>query len=193
MKEIGVGVVGTAFMGKAHSLAYAAAGTAFGDGLRPRREMICDIDARVAEAKRVEMGFARATTNYMDVINDPKIELISVCVPNSLHKEISVAALKAGKHVWCEKPMATSVLEAEEMLAAARDSDCQTMLGYNYTQNPLVQSARNLIEEGVIGRVNGFHGVYDVDNEADPDRPHSWRMSREASGTGANADVMHPA
>ena len=63
MKEIGVGVVGTAFMGKAHSLAYAAAGTAFGDGLRPRREMICDIDARVAEAKRVEMGFARATTN----------------------------------------------------------------------------------------------------------------------------------
>jgi predicted dehydrogenase len=190
MKEIGVGVVGTAFMGKAHSLAYAAAGTAFGDGLRPRREMICDIDARVAEAKRVEMGFARATTNYMEVINDPKIELISVCVPNSLHKEISVAALKAGKHVWCEKPMATSVLEAEEMLAAARDSDCQTMLGYNYTQNPLVQSARNLIEEGVIGRVTGFHGVYDVDNEADPDRPHSWRMSREASGTGANADVM---
>ena len=190
MKEIGVGVIGTAFMGKAHSLAYAAAGTAFGDGLRPRREMVCDIDPQVAEAKRVEMGFSRATTNYMDVINDPKIELISVCVPNSLHKEISVAALQAGKHVWCEKPMATSVVEAEEMLAAARDSDCQTMVGYNYTQNPLVQSARNLIEEGVIGRVTGFHGVYDVDNEADPDRPHSWRMSREASGTGANADVM---
>ena len=190
MKEIGVGVVGTAFMGKVHSLAYAAAGAAFDNGLRPRQEMICDIDAKVAEAKRVEMGFARATTNYMDVINDPKIELISVCVPNSLHKEISVAALKAGKHVWCEKPMATSVLEAEEMLAAARDADCQTMLGYNYTQNPLVQSARNLIEEGVIGRVTAFHGVYDVDNEADPDRPHSWRMSREASGTGANADVM---
>ncbi|MGA7277753.1 MAG: Gfo/Idh/MocA family oxidoreductase [Desulfocapsaceae bacterium] len=190
MKEIGVGVIGTAFMGKAHSLAYAAAGTAFGDGLRPRRETVCDIDPQVAEAKRVEMGFSRATTNYMDVINDPKIELISVCVPNSLHKEISVAALQAGKHVWCEKPMATSVVEAEEMLKAALDSNCQTMLGYNYTQNPLVQSARNLIEEGVIGRVTGFHGVYDVDNEADPDRPHSWRMSREASGTGANADVM---
>ena len=115
MKEIGVGVVGTAFMGKAHSLAYAAAGTAFDNGLRPRREMVCDIDARVAEAKRVEMGFARATTNYMDVINDPKIELISVCVPNSLHKEISEAALKAGKHVWCEKPMATSVFSRRSM------------------------------------------------------------------------------
>jgi predicted dehydrogenase len=190
MNEIGVGVIGTAFMGKAHSLAYAAAGTAFGDGLRPRLEMICDIDPEIAKAKQVEMGFARSTTNYMDVINDPKIELISICVPNSIHKEISIAALKAGKHVWCEKPMATTVSEAMEMLEAARASDCQTLLGYNYTQNPLVQSARDLIEEGVIGEITGFHGIYDVDNEADPERPFSWRMSREASGTGANADVM---
>ena len=70
------------------------------------------------------------------------------------------------------------------MLAAARASNCQTILGYNYTQNPLVQSARQLIEEDAIGRVIGFHGIYDVDNEADPDRPHSWRMNREASGSG---------
>ena len=76
------------------------------------------------------------------------------------------------------------------MLAAAQASDAQTILGYNYTQNPLVRSARELIDEGVIGRVTGFFGVYDVDNEADPSRPFSWRMSREASGTGANADVM---
>ncbi len=190
MKEIGVGVIGTAFMGKAHSIAYAAAGTVFGGGLRPRLEMVCDIDPEIAEVKQVEMGFARSTSDYMDVVNDPDIQLISVCVPNSVHREISIAALKAGKHVWCEKPMATSVAEAQEMLAAARASDCQTMLGYNYTQNPLVQSARDLIEEGAIGEVIGFHGIYDVDNEADPDRPFSWRMSREASGTGANADVM---
>jgi len=190
MKEIGVGVIGTAFMGKAHSLAYAAAGTAFGDGLRPRLEMVCDIDPEIAKQKQVEMGFARSTTNYMDIINDSNIELISVCVPNSLHAEISIAALKAGKHVWCEKPMAPTIAESEAMLAAANDSDCQTMLGYNYTQNPIVQSARDLINEGLIGDITGFHGVYDVDNEADPDRPFSWRMNREASGTGANADVM---
>ncbi len=190
MKQIGVGVIGTAFMGKAHSIAYAAAGTAFGDGLRPRLEMLCDINPERAIIKQAEMGFARSTSNYMDVVNDPEVELISICVPNAVHKEIAVAALKAGKHVWCEKPMATGVSEAEEMLAAARASDCQTMLGYNYTQNPLVQSARQLIEEGAIGRVTGFHGIYDVDNEADPDRPHSWRMSREDSGSGANADVM---
>ncbi len=191
MKEIGVGVIGTAFMGKAHSLAYAAAGTAFGaQGLRPKLEIVCDISAERGMTKRIEMGFARSTTNYMDVVNDPKVELISVCVPNAVHKEISIAALNAGKHVWCEKPMATDLAEAEEMLEAARSSKCQTMLGYNYTQNPLVQSVRKLVEEGAIGRVTGFHGIYDVDNEADPDRPHSWRMNREASGSGANADVM---
>lgn len=190
MKEIGVGVIGTAFMGKAHSLAYAAAGTAFGKGLRPRLEMVCDADPEIAKQKQMEMGFARSTSDYMDIINDPSIELISVCVPNSLHAEISIAALKAGKHVWCEKPMAPTMAESEAMLAAAKASDCQTMLGYNYTQNPLIQSARDLIDEGVIGEVTGFHGVFDVDNEADPDRPYSWRMSREASGTGANADVM---
>jgi predicted dehydrogenase len=190
MKEIGIGVIGTAFMGKAHSLAYAAAGTAFGDGLRPRLEMLCDISSERGKAKQVEMGFARSTSNYLDVVNDSKVELISICVPNAVHKEIAVAALQAGKHVWCEKPMATNLADAEEMLAAARASDCQTILGYNYTQNPLVQSARQLIEEGAIGRVFGFHGIYDIDNEADPDRPYSWRMSREASGSGANADVM---
>ena len=190
VKEIGVGVIGTAFMGKAHSLAYVAAGTAFGGGLRPRLEVLCDINADRGKAKYLEMGFDRSTTNYMDVVNDPAVELISICVPNAVHKEIAVAALKAGKHLWCEKPMATDLTEAEEMLAAARASKCQTILGYNYTQNPLVHSARQLIEEGTIGRVIGFHGIYDVDNEADPDRPHSWGMNREASGSGANADIM---
>jgi len=190
MKTIGVGVIGTAFMGKAHSIAYAGAGSVFGDGLRPSLELICDYNPDRAEVMRKEMGFARATSDWMDVVNDPKVQLISVCVPNSLHKEISVAALAHGKHVWCEKPMSTNLTDSEAMFAAAQTSNTQTILGYNYTQNPAVQSARKLIEEGVIGRVIGFYGSYDVDNEADPDRPHSWRMSREASGTGANADVM---
>ena len=191
MRSIGVGVIGTAFMGKAHAIAYAAAGSVFGQGLRPRLEVLCDIRPERAERKRLEFGFARCTSRYMDVIEDPSVELISICVPNAVHREIAEAALAAGKHVWCEKPMATSVADAEAMLAAARAApNQQTILGYNYTQNPLVRAARDLIEEGAIGRVIGFYGVYDVDNEADPDRPHSWRMNRQASGAGANADVM---
>jgi len=85
MKEIGIGVIGTAFMGKAHSIAYASAGTAFGGKLRPRLEMVCDQDPETAEAKRAEMGFARCTTNYMDVVNDPKVDLISICAQRNRH------------------------------------------------------------------------------------------------------------
>ena len=190
MREIGIGVIGTAFMGKAHSIAYASAGTAFGGNLRPRLEMVCDQNPQIAEEKRAEMGFARCTTNYMDVVNDPKVELISICVPNSIHKEIAIAALAAGKHVWCEKPMSTNLADSQAMVDAAATSEQKTIVGYNYTQNPLVHAARDMINEGVIGEVTGFFGVYDVDNEADPDRPYSWRMNRELSGTGANADVM---
>jgi predicted dehydrogenase len=190
MKTIGIGVIGTAFMGKAHSIAYAAAGTVFGGSLRPKLEIVCDHSPEIAEAKRKEMGFERCTSNYMDVINDPKVELISICVPNAVHKEIAVAALAAGKHVWCEKPMSTNLADSQAMVNAAATSPQKTIVGYNYTQNPLVHSARDLIREGVIGDVTGFFGVYDVDNEADPERPYSWRMNRELSGTGANADVM---
>jgi predicted dehydrogenase len=190
MKTIGVGVIGTAFMGKAHSIAYAAAGTAFGGNLRPQLEIVFDRNPEVAEAKRAEMGFARGTSNYMDVVNDPKVDLVSICVPNSVHKEIAVAALAAGKHVWCEKPMSTNLADSQAMVDAAADSEQKTIVGYNYTQNPLVHSARDLIREGVIGEITGFFGVYDVDNEADPERPYSWRMNRKLSGTGANADVM---
>ena len=113
MRSIGVGVIGTAFMGKAHAIAYAAAGSVFGQGLRPRLEVLCDIRPERAERKRLEFGFARCTSRYMDVIEDPSVELISICVPNAVHREIAEAALAAGKHVWCEKPMATSVADAD--------------------------------------------------------------------------------
>ena len=191
MRDIGIGVIGTAFMGKAHSIAYSVAGTAFGGKLRPSLEMLCDHRIDVAEEKAKAMGFAGFTSNYMDVINNPQIEIISICVPNAVHKEIAMAALTAGKHVWCEKPMSTNLEDSSDMASAAKQYPNQkTIVGYNYTQNPLVKSARELIVEGLIGTVTGFFGVYDVDNEADPERPFSWRMSREMSGSGANADVM---
>jgi predicted dehydrogenase len=156
MKTIGVGVIGTAFMGKAHSIAYSTAGVAFGATLRPSLEIVCDYNPNVASNKRAEMGFARCTSNYMDVINDPKVQLISICVPNAVHKEIAVAALAARKHVWCEKPMATTLSDSQAMADAANNSNQQTIVGYNYTQNPIVQTARDLLEEGVIGEITGF-------------------------------------
>ena len=190
MKEIGIGVIGTGFMGKAHSIAYSASASVFGTGLRPRLEVVCDLSPERAQTRATDLGFSRYSSDWREVINDPAVELISVCTPNDTHAEISIAALKAGKHVWCEKPMSTSLADSTAMREMAASSAAKTIIGYNYTKNPAVTHARRLIEEGHIGRVSGFFCRYDVDNEADGNRPWSWRMSRDKSGTGANGDVL---
>ena len=190
MKEIGIGVIGTGFMGKAHSIAYSASASVFGTGLRPRLEMVCDLSPERAQNRATDLGFSRYSADWQDVVNDPAIDLISVCTPNDTHAEISIAALKAGKHVWCEKPMSTTLSDSVAMRDMAAASTGKTIVGYNYTKNPAVTHARRLIEEGHIGRVSGFFCRYDVDNEADGNRPWSWRMSRDKSGTGANGDVL---
>lgn len=190
MKEIGIGVIGTGFMGKAHSIAYSASASVFGTGLRPRLEVVCDLSPERAQTRATDLGFSRYSSDWREVINDPAVELISVCTPNDTHAEISIAALKAGKHVWCEKPMSTSLADSTAMREMAASSAAKTIIGYNYTKNPAVAHARRLIEEGRIGRVSGFFCRYDVDNEADGNRLWSWRMSRDKSGTGANGDVL---
>jgi len=190
MKEIGIGVIGTGFMGKAHSIAYSASASVFGTGLRPRLEIVCDLSPERAAQRAADLGFERYNDDWRKVVEDPAVELVSVCTPNDTHAAISIAALEAGKHVWCEKPMSTSLEDSNAMAKAAENSKAKTIIGYNYTKNPAVTHARQLIESGAIGRVAGFFCRYDVDNEADESRPWSWRMSREKSGTGANGDVL---
>ena len=189
-KSIGVGVIGTGFMGKAHSIAYSASASVFGTGLRPRLEIVCDLSPERASQRATDLGFSRYSDSWRDVVEDDKVELVSICTPNDTHAEIAIAALKAGKRVWCEKPMSTTLADSAAMAEAAAASSGQTIIGYNYTKNPAVTHARRLIDSGVIGRVSGFFCRYDVDNEADGTRPWSWRMSREQSGTGANGDVL---
>ena len=190
MKPIGVGVIGTGFMGKAHSIAYSASASVFGTGLRPKLEIVCDLSPERASQRATDLGFSRYSDKWQDVVDDNAVQLISICTPNDTHAEIAIAALKAGKHVWCEKPMSTSLADSTAMSIAAGKSSGKTIIGYNYTKNPAVTHARRLIEDGVIGRVAGFFCRYDVDNEAEEERPWSWRMSRKMSGTGANGDVL---
>ena len=190
MKPIGIGVIGTGFMGKAHSIAYSASASVFGTGLRPNLEIVCDLSPERASQRATDLGFSRYSADWQDVVNDDSVDLISICTPNDTHAEIAIAALNAGKHVWCEKPMSTNLADSAAMAAAAKISTGKTIVGYNYTKNPAVTHARRLIESGVIGDVAGFFRRYDVDNEADGNRPWSWRMSRDKSGTGANGDVL---
>ena len=190
MKPIGVGVIGTGFMGKAHSIAYSASASVFGTGLRPKLEIVCDLSPDRASQRATDLGFSRHTDKWQDVVNDPKVELISVCTPNNTHSEIAISALKNGKHVWCEKPMSSSMEDSQKMAEASLNTNAKTIIGYNYTKNPIVIHAKEIIGKGTIGRVSGFFCRYDVDNEADGKKPWSWRMSKKLSGTGANGDIL---
>ena len=189
-KYIGVGVIGTGFMGKAHSIAYSGSNSVFGKGLRPKLEVVCDLSPSRASKRAAELGFENYTDNWQDVINNKNVELISICTPNNTHAEISISALNAGKHVWCEKPMASSIEESRMMVNAAKVNSGKTMVGYNYTKNPIVLHVKKLINEGIIGNISGFFCRYDVDNEANKNNPWSWRMSKKDSGTGANGDIL---
>jgi len=188
MGEIGVAIIGAGYMGKCHAMAYTAAAGTFDVPLKPRLEVLCDVDRANAEATARRYGFAHATDDWRRVIEDPRVEVVSITTPNALHAEMAIAALQAGKHVYCEKPMALTLADAEAM-AAARAASAKTLVGYNYIKNPAVIHARRIIEEGTIGRPARFSGHYDEDYMADPTIPYSWRCRVADAGTGTLGDL----
>ena len=189
MNGIGIGLIGTGFMGKCHALAFGAVDAVFAPPLKPRLEVLCDIDADVAKRTADEFGFARWTTDWHEVVDDPAVGLLAITAPNALHREMAVAAAEAGKHVYCEKPLALTLTDAEAMTEAASRTGIRTLVGYNYLRNPAVQHARRLIDEGTIGEVAYFRGVYDEDYMADPALPYSWRCRVDDAGTGTLGDL----
>lgn len=186
---LGLGLIGTGFMGKAHALAYRAAPAVFGDVPQVRLAALCDTPAARADTMARQLGFAHATSNWRDLIEDPAVDIVSITTPNALHHEMALAALAAGKHVHCEKPLAHTLHQAEEMEAAARRAERRTMVGYNYIHNPAVMHARALIDAGRIGRVVHFRGWVDEDYQADPDLPWTWRARRADAGLGTLGDL----
>jgi predicted dehydrogenase len=189
---IGVGLIGTGFMGKSHALAWHGVRPVFGDVPEIRMEALCEISADLAAARAAEFGFRRPTDDWTTLIDDPAVDVISITAPNAFHAEMAIAALDAGKHVWCEKPMAPSFAEAEAMRDAARRSGATAILGYNYIQNPAIGHLRKLLGEGAIGEVNHIRIEMDEDFMADPDAPFHWR-NEKASGYGVIDDfAVHP-
>jgi predicted dehydrogenase len=190
--RIGVGLIGTGYMGKCHALAWNAVKPVFGDGPRPRLVHLAEISAELAARKAEEFGFEKATGDWHALIADPEVEVVSVTTPNAFHPEMAIAALEAGKHVWCEKPMAVTFADAHKMAAAAETSGKVTALGYNYIQNPVIRHIRKLLEEGAIGRVNHVRFEMDEDFMADPEALFYWK-SEASSGYGALDDFgVHP-
>ena len=190
LPSIGVGLIGTGFMGRSHAFAYNAVKPVFGGVPQPKKLLLCDLDAATAAARAEEFGFERSTTNWREMVADPAIQLISITTFNNTHKQIAIAALEAGKHVWCEKPMALTLRHAEEMAAAAKKAKGSvTMLGYNYVKNPMIQTMKKLIADGVIGEVIDFRGNVDEDYMADPMLPWSWRLRTADAGLGTLGDI----
>lgn len=181
MTEIGIGIVGGGYMGKAHAVAMSAVGAVFNTALRPRLEMICASSPQSAETYRQAFGFARATSDWKSLVNDPKIEAIVIATPQEFHRQIAEAAFALNKPVFCEKPLGASLADSRAMVKAA---DGQiSMTGFNYIRTPASQFARKLIADGAIGDVTWFRGEHTEDFLADPQSPANWRTGGDANGT----------
>lgn len=190
--RLGVGLIGSGYMGKCHALAWTSVATVFPDVRRPRLVTLADVTPELARQQAEALGFGRGTGDWRDLISDPAVDVVSIAAPNQFHADMAVAALEAGKHVWCEKPMATSLEDAIRMRDAARRSGKTAILGYNYIQNPMIRHARKLIAEGRIGDVNHIRLKMDEDYMADPAEPFYWK-SEKISGYGALDDfAVHP-
>jgi predicted dehydrogenase len=190
--DIGVGMVGYAFMGRAHSLAWNTVDRVFDVPLRPRLAAICGRDQAAAAATAGRFGWAAAETDWRALIARDDVQLVDICAPGDLHAPIAIAALEAGKHVLCEKPLANTLAEAEAMKAAADaafSGGTRAMVGFNYRRVPALALARQLVEQGRIGPLRHLRAVYLQDWLADANAPLTWRMRAERAGSGALGDL----
>ncbi len=190
--DLRVGMVGYSFMGAAHSQAWRTAPRFFDLPLRPRLTALCGRDAdRVTEAAS-RLGWASTETDWTALVSREDIDLVDICTPGDTHVEIAVAALAAGKHVLCEKPLANTVAQAETMAVAAERAAAngvRSMVGFTYRRVPAIALARRLVEEGRIGEVRHVRAQYLQDWLADPSTPMSWRLDKDKAGSGALGDI----
>jgi predicted dehydrogenase len=189
---LGVGVVGYAFMGAAHAHAWRTAPHVFDLPLTPAMVAICGRNAAAVKAAAERQGWASAETDWRTLIARPDVDLVDICTPGDLHAEIAIAALDAGKHVLCEKPLANTPAEAEAMTAAAQRAAAKgvrSMVGFNYRRVPALALARTLVAEGRLGEIRHVRATYLQDWLTDPAFPLSWRLVRERAGSGALGDL----
>lgn len=189
MKTLRVGLIGSGYIGRAHSIALHEVGAVFPDVAAPVCEILADHDPAQASRSAAAMGFARSTGDWRELVADPAVDIVDICSPNYLHREMALAAIAAGKHVWCEKPLALDAAEAKDVADAAARAGVVHLIGFNYSVNPLIRLAQAMIADGDIGTVMGFSGRYFEDYMADPAVPHSWRCERKLAGSGALADL----
>ncbi|STD26609.1 protein YjhC [Enterobacter asburiae] len=184
MKEVRIGLIGTGYIGKAHAIAYAQAPTVFNLRGRLVREMVAEVTPELAAERAQAFGFSRYTGDWRALVADPAIDVVDICSPNHLHKEMALEAIRHGKHVYSEKPLALNAHDAREMVDAAKRAGVKTLVGFNYMKNPTAQLAKEIIARGEIGEVIHFYGTHNEDYMADPLSPIHWHCFKETAGLG---------
>jgi predicted dehydrogenase len=189
---LGVGMIGYAFMGAAHSQAWRTAGRVYDLPLRPAMVTVCGRNRAAVEAAADRQGWSSFETDWKRVVGRDDVDLVDVCAPGDLHAEIAIAALEAGKHVLCEKPLGNTVAEAEAMVAAATAAarhGVRSMVGFNYRRVPALALARSIVSSGKLGVIRHVRAVYLQDWIVDPAFPLVWRLQRDRAGSGALGDI----
>lgn len=188
-KTVNIGMIGYKFMGKAHSNAYRQVGRFFDLPVTPVMKVICGRNkAGVTEAAE-QLGWEDISTDWHKVVADPQIDVIDICTGNNTHAEIAIAAAQAGKHIFCEKPLALNVEEANKMVAAVKKAGVKNMVNFNYRGAPAVALAKRLIDSGKIGQIYHWRGAYLQDWIMDPNFPLVWRLDKKLAGSGALGDI----
>jgi len=190
--DLGVGMVGYAFMGAAHSQAWRTAPAFFDLPLTPRLRAVCGRNEDAAGDVARRFGWESVETDWRELLTRDDIDVIDICTPGHTHAEIAIAALRAGKHVLCEKPLANTVEEAEAMTAAAEaaaEHGVRAMVGFTYRRTPAVAFARQLVASGRLGTIRHVRGQYLQDWLADENAPLSWRLDKSLAGSGALGDI----
>jgi len=188
-KTINIGIVGTQFMGRAHSNAWMDVDKFYDLPARPVMKAACDNVAENLEPFCERFGWQSQETDWKKLIARNDIDVIDICTSNNVHMPIAVAAAKAGKHIICEKPVAMNAAEAKAMLDAAQSAGVKHMVAFNYRRVPAIALARQMIEDGKIGKVFHFNAVYYQDWLVDPEFPYVWRHDKKVAGSGAHGDM----
>ena len=182
-----IALIGAGFMGRAHVFAFASARKVFDLPMRPVLDTVADVTEEAAARAAAELGFARSTADWRTTVDDPGIDLIDITAPNALHREMALAAIDAGKHVYCEKPLAPSAEDARTMAQAAEARGVRTQVGFNYLCNPMIRLAKEMIAAGELGEIRGYRGIHCEDYMADAEVPFTFR--HDPAGGGALADI----
>ncbi|MFC7532178.1 Gfo/Idh/MocA family protein [Actinoplanes sp. GCM10030250] len=191
-QDLRVGMVGYAFMGAAHSQAWRTVNHVYDLPLRARMSVVCGRSADQVAGAAAKLGWEGHTTDWRSIVDSDEVDLVDICTPGDTHAEIALAALAAGKHVLCEKPLANSVAEAREMAAAAaraKTHGVRAMCAYNYRRVPAVALMRDLVASGRIGTIRHVRAAYLQDWIVDPQFPLVWRLRKEIAGSGALGDI----